>query len=299
MELVGGSLSQVSIKNYDYLLGRLNKMGINYKSARNVDDIKKKILENSKVSDTTIRMYLQAILYSGENRFKTFEKKAREFITATSRKEQEIRGTNKLVNNQKNNYVGWDHILDIYEKVKDKKDDNYLNYAILSLYILFPPRRLSDYALMYISKDSKYKVNRGYTKLHETKNYYDIKKKSFVFNDYKTNKKVIKVDGKDKYMYKQQIFKVPTVLSKVLNEYIKKYKITDKLFNYNATTLGNKIKQIFRTEIKKDVSVNILRHSFISHILNNREKYNSSMLNEIADTMAHSNNMQSQYYKIE
>jgi len=69
--------------------------------------------------------------------------------------------------------------LKVVKRVRNKEDyNNLLNYLVLSLYTLHPPRRNVDYSLMKISNnmtDDKY-------------NYLDLNKQQFVFNNYKTQK---------------------------------------------------------------------------------------------------------------
>jgi len=301
--LLGGGYSEVTIKHYDTLLKRLDKLEIDYKKIKTAQELKEKVLEHSKVGDTSIRVYLQAILFSKTNTNKKFMESARKFITETSKNERIERGENNLVRNQKDNYVDWDIILDVYkdaEKKKNLSDFDTLNYVILSLYVLFPPRRLTDYSLMKVNTDNKIKVNKGLTKQYDKFNYYSPKKHLFVFNNYKTNKKVIRVEDEDnKPMYKQQIFKVPPNLAKVLNSFIKEYDIDngDLLLDMTTDSLGDRITKIFSDAISKNVSLNILRHSYISYILSDRKKFNSNLLYEISQQMAHSINMQNQYYK--
>jgi integrase len=100
-------------------------------------------------------------------------------------------------------------------------------------------------------------------------------------------------------MYKQQILKIPDELVGILNDYIKSFEIDNKLLEFTTKSLGDRVKRIFKDLVNKNVSVNILRHSYISYILANRKLFNHNKLYEISQQMAHSMNMQSQYAKIE
>jgi len=85
---------------------------------------------------------------------------------------------------QMNNWLSNDNINDtskdlkmkVVKRVRNKEDYlNMLNYVVLSLYTMHPPRRNVDYSLMKISNnmnDDKY-------------NYLDMRKGQFVFNNYK------------------------------------------------------------------------------------------------------------------
>ena len=87
--------------------------------------------------------------------------------------------------------------LKVVKKVRNKEDyNNLLNYVVLSLYTLHPPRRNVDYSLMKISNnmnDDKY-------------NYLDLKKGQFVFNNYKTQGKYnqVVVSIEDRTIQKNQ-----------------------------------------------------------------------------------------------
>lgn len=303
--LLGGSYSPVTVKHYATLLKRLDKLGINYKKAKSAEEIKEEVLKYSNVSDTSIRVYLQAILFSGTNLNKKFIDSSRKFITNTSKNERIERGKNRLVGNQKNNYLDWSHILEVYKNVKgdaNKSMHNMLDYVILSLYILFPPRRLTDYSEMVVSLNDDYKINKGVSKKYDSCNYYSPKKHIFIFNNYKTNKRVIRVDGDlNTNTYKQQVFKVPDNLATILDDYVKDEKIKDSesLLGMSPATLGDRISSIFTNLVSKNISVNILRHSFISMILADRKTYDHNDLFEISQRMAHNMNQQSQYYKNE
>ena len=68
----------------------------------------------------------------------------------------------------------------VVKKVRNKEEyNNLLNYVVLLLYTLHPPRRNIDYSLMKISNnmnDDKF-------------NYLDMDKEQFIFNNYKTQGK--------------------------------------------------------------------------------------------------------------
>jgi hypothetical protein len=250
--ITGSGYSDVTIKNYEKLLKRLNNLGIDYKKLKTAQELKTEVLKYSKVSDTSIRLYLQAIMYSGINKNKKFLTNAREFITETSKTEREERGENILIRNQKENYIDWDGVLEVYAiltKNKNKSMYDELNYVILSLYVLFPPRRLTDYSLMKINNN--FKINKGLSKQYDMCNYYSPKKKVFVFNNYKTNKKIVNVDGVKTNMYKQQILKIPDELVGILNDYIKSFEIDNKLLEFTTKSLGDRVKRIFKDLVIK------------------------------------------------
>jgi len=101
----------------------------------------------------------------------------------------------------------------VVKRVRNKEDyNNLLNYVVLSLYTLHPPRRNVDYSLMKISNnmnDDKY-------------NYLDLKKGQFVFNNYKTQGK-----------YNQVVVPIEEDLLKVIELYLNNHPEKSKLKNKN------------------------------------------------------------------
>ena len=177
--------------------------------------------------------------------------------------------------------MDWTDILEIYLKLKANyklSKSNHMRYVLLSLYVLIPPRRLLDYTLMHIAD------NNDIINTNNELNYYIPNKKTFIFNNYKTKK-----------FYGQQTIIIPNILANILDEYILKYKITGSLFNKKKTTLRACLTSIFYTFSDRKLSVNILRHSYITYMkdtgrLNGLERV-------ISTAMAHTIDTQISYYK--
>jgi hypothetical protein len=162
------------------------------------------------------------------------------------------------------------------QKITKRDIHKMMDYVILCLYTMIPPRRLE-----YIH--TKFK---NYDK--DSDNYYDKKSKVLGFNIYKTFK-----------TYGKQNVKVPKDLMMVLNSWIK---VVDKydsdieflLFNSNDNPLSqNQLKNKIQN-LTNGASVNILRHSFLS------EKFRDIDLNKmknIAEDMGHDVEMQMRYVK--
>lgn len=123
----------------------------------------------------------------------------------------------------------------------------YTDYVVLSLYILFPPRRVLDYAYMDICNDE--------TTMKNDRNYYIPDKQQFVFNVYKTAK-----------TYKQQRFTMCNRLNDLLKDFIRTYNIQQSLLNMTEDYLGNRIKEIFFNTCGKRAGASIMRHSFLSYM---------------------------------
>lgn len=199
--------------------------------------------------------------------------------------------------NQKTNWITQDEIKNKYLeynkniksilKIPNEKLTNnnirYLNdWIIISLYSLIPPRRLQDYLAF---------KNPHLSNINESiDNYYNPKKNQLIFNDYKTHR-----------TYGTQFVTINSELKKNLNAYLKKIKdlpVNTLIFNENSlkpftpSLLNKRLYQIFN----KHVSVNILRHSYITeNVLKNMPKYTE--LETIANDMGHSTSQQILYKK--
>jgi hypothetical protein len=192
---------------------------------------------------------------------------------------------------QIDNWVTQDEIKAIYAKLEANSQicgfQEYQDYVILSLYTLMSPRRLLDYTEMVFYKPVEYP---------ELYNYIDWENKQFVFNIYKSKSK-----------YETQLIDIPTKLFNILKKWLHMNKDT-RMFSPELplTVLcnkeGNKMEQSVLTKRLncifdgKQVSCNMLRHSFISSLLENTPKL--TKLESVAREMAHSAAVQQLYRKI-
>jgi hypothetical protein len=167
--------------------------------------------------------------------------------------------------------------------------ETVLSYIVLALYTQFDPRRNQDYQFMYVVKTPKQATD-------ETKNYYVVDAKQFIFNKYKTAKS-----------HGQQVFDVPAPLVSALSLYLTRHpalrskKVTAKhaafplLCHLDATPLTavNSITRILNRIFGKRVGSTMLRHIYLS------SKYDVAEMNETADRMGHTGNVQREYMKAE
>lgn len=192
--------------------------------------------------------------------------------------------TNKMSDTMKEQWMDWTEILSVLEKLKNKvywifKEDkptkeNLLElqkYIILSCYTSVDPRRSQDYCLMKIKNFDEKKDN-----------YY--KKGSFYFNVYKTAK-----------FYGLQTVKCPKALEMLISKWIKLNNTSDYLFYdyYNKPLTSSLMSKTLNSIFKKKVSVNILRHSYLTHTVAPELK----KLQETAKNMGHSMAEQALYIK--
>ena len=135
------------------------------------------------------------------------------------------------------------------------------NYIILCLYsgLYIPPRRSKDYVEFKIKNINK-----------NTYNYMSNKK--FIFNTYKTAK-----------TYGQQELDVPESLLKIIRKYIKINPTDYLLFDSNKNKLSNvkltqRLNKLFGD---KKVSVNQLRHTYLSDKYQDTIKANQDMSEDL------------------
>jgi hypothetical protein len=129
---------------------------------------------------------------------------------------KELKTNNTKSETQNENWITQDQVLEIYNKLKEEANpllDNkkltesqynqVLNWVILSLYVINPPRRNLDYLLMKVVKKYNDDLDRKF-------NYLDLENKEFVFNNFKTQK-----------TYKKQVVQIDDALMTVINAYLK------------------------------------------------------------------------------
>ena len=194
-------------------------------------------------------------------------------------------------NNKADRLINWETVEQKQEELKKEVDnfrgkasinqfeyDKLLQYVVLSLYTLIPPRRNKDYLMMDVVdryNDDMYIGDR---------NYYSRDTNEFIFNNYKTAK-----------TFKQQRQEIPFKLQEVLDIYMK-YRPKETpafLVYYNKKPLKqiNAITRILNATVGDSVGASKLRHSYLTgkygNILEEMEKD--------ANAMSHSAQTQKEY----
>lgn len=253
------------------------------------------ILERYGTTNTSSMTYLTAvvaILGRLENvkssTLKAYKDKMMELFKATKFRE----GENKLSEREMKNYVDWKDILTI--KPKDVYDN-----AIFNFYTGLPPRRLRDLQYMKIS----YKEILDFKDLNEhldpEYNWYIAPLRLFVFTNYKTfptyGTQLIDLNKNNTEFIKYSNVK------KAFKELVKtmEYKEGDLMFGVQnfkkiSSNFTPTIKRVFEFD-GKNLSVNLLRHSFLSYFL--EKPKTSNTLEKISFYMAHSVTQQMRYRK--
>ena len=194
-------------------------------------------------------------------------------------------------NNKANNLINWESVEEKQEELKREVDnfktkssinqreyDLLLQYVVLSLYTLIPPRRNKDYLLMEVVDKYEDSMYRG------DLNYYSKDTNEFIFNNYKTAK-----------TFKQQRQEIPFKLQEVLDIYMK-FRPKDSpafLVYYNKKPLKqiNAITRILNSTVGDNIGASKLRHSYLTG------KYGTVLeeMEKDAKAMSHSTQQQKDY----
>jgi integrase len=270
--------SPSTIMNYKKVLDFIEQKGIDYKNITNMGEYIEKIntllkIDGLPISDGTVKVYLVATQwYLKTNKLNIDEQKIiKAEIEKIKREHDDKVKQHVLIGYQKENYLPWEDIIKVHDKLTisyKKNYTTYTNYVLLSCYVLLCPRRLTDYAMMYVIDLEE--------DLDKSRNYYVRSKKYFIFNIYKTQK-----------CYKTQYIMVPEKLAIILDEYIDTFKKSEYIFELSSHAIQQKLTRLFQTHTNKNISVDILRHSYITWATNNGT-INDNNKHIIAQIMGHS-----------
>jgi len=255
---------------------------------RNADEIIKFIkdiypIQNTVITNISSFASVTAVLGPS---FKSAYKKYSEISSNDRRAKDAVDNKNQSTNSEKDKMVSMNILKDLW-KHPDLTDRER---AIISLYTMIPPRRnqFSQFLKLKKSEDD----------LPDKFNYLIVDKdgdpQKLVLKNYKT--------------FKQYgIFNIPLTKTKKLNEILKKYIISanlkdgDLLFHNSKggiqKNISNEIKKAFFKASGKNITVNIIRHIFISKFLEKRRTIEEK--NKLARQMGHSRNVQESYMRID
>jgi len=218
---------------------------------------------------------------------------------------KELAVNNTKSETQEANWIDQDEVLKIYgelaekavpllekKRMTEKEYNTVLDWVILSLYCLQPPRRNADYQLCMAVK--KYDAETSDKKI----NYLDTTNWKFIFNNFKTAG-----------TYKSQVQPVNDALKDVLQSYLTK--VTPLKTEYKKKTASipllvdfegrpfdanNAITRILNKIFGKRIGVSMLRNIYLTN------KYGAKVeqLNEDATAMGTSSNViKDQYVKLD
>ncbi len=197
---------------------------------------------------------------------------------------KEVIEKNEMTENEEKNWIDYLDLVDKFKqyyeyKFKPQLDEtdvndygiyNFIrNFLLLAFYIELPPTRIGNYQYMKI----RIKKKRSGSSLSKENNYLmDNNDGSYelVFNKYKTAKYLGQIT---------HIIKKDTILSDIIKIYLVKRntfanskKNTDLLLGKDKVAMSQSnitdtLKYISRKVVGKDLSVNLLRHIYITHFI--------------------------------
>lgn len=302
-------LSDSSRKQYTSILKILNG-GLELKSVNFLKQIKR-IQEFMKdKSDNTKKSYYSAVVsilnpIKDVKGWKSTHKKYEALMVEYKNKVMEVTQSNIATQKQDENWISYESILKTFDDLKKKvakikkfdSKDKYklmLDYMVLALYVLVPPRRNLDYTDMNVITTDK-----GIKNLPSTKNYFDLNKKQFTFNVFKNVR-----------TYGAQILPVPKKLVSVIKKYLLVHPLVKKmtkaeLQNEKSIPLlvmlngkgisGYYVTKLLNRLFGKKVGCSMLRHIVLSHFLSKDLK----LRKELGEQMAHGLNVQQDYVKLD
>jgi hypothetical protein len=194
---------------------------------------------------------------------------------------------------QMENWMTWPEVEEVYKTLKTNvllkpvsevkynimSKRLYADYMLLSLYVLFPPRRALDYFAMVITKDGVME--------DETLNYYNVRSNKFVFNVYKTAGS-----------YGQESFEVSPYLQQVILDHIEAFELTHMSYLLRnqdnvAPESVNWVTKTLNRIFDKKISVSMLRHIYLTSAYGETVK----KMELDSKAMSHSTTQQREYIK--
>jgi integrase len=269
------NLSPKSIKAYTSTLKNIyqkvypddNK--IVYKKYENYDDFIKVLKD---VPNNKRKSILSAlVVFCGEDKCKRY----RDLMIDDAKDYNEEQQKQEKNKTQEDNWITFEEIEKIFKqyfiafkhliKKDNLTDSDYQiiqNFIIISLLsgLYIAPRRALDFTDFKIKNINK-----------EIDNF--LEKNKFIFNSYKTAK-----------FYGRQEVEIPTELKKIISKWIKINPTEYLLFDVNKEKLSNvKLNQRLNKIFGKKISVNMLRHIYLSSKYSNMIKQNNELKNDLKD----------------
>jgi len=183
---------------------------------------------------------------------------------------------------QEKNWVKMSELIKIANK-KFKKNPGDQETLIASLYTLQPACRLDYYACKIIRSEAEMTEKKNYLLIHNTR------RKTFIFNDYKTANKY-------------ETIKVPVTkeLNRVINKFLKlnpdrEFLLQSKKGKHLSRNFLGKLIPVAFSETGKHITLNLIRHVYIS------EKIDIEAIKgfqDLSHAMMHSSSMQQKYAKV-
>lgn len=260
-------LTKSSLDSYIAKLKKLNanKPIKNLNFLNNIDSVKD-IIKDFKPN--TRRNYIIAVssilkCSLNQNKNKKIEYIYNQYSKILDEYNRELKDQTAMTETENKNWINKEELDDVYNELKNGYKNSkqaFQNYLLLSLYYLQFPRRNKDYQLLKIAN----KYNDG---LPNEFNYLDIKKKKFIFNNYKTKTK-----------YNQQEIDINEELFNIIISYIKAFKLKDGDFLLNDLKTNepykntNAITILLNKIFKKKIGASMLRKMYATNAFGEEAK---------------------------
>ncbi len=289
-------LAESSIKLYVRNLQKLSPTSgfSNFNFLKKTEDILNKIKD---LKDNTKRQYfitIVSVLNSFGDKYRKLANTYYKHMTDIVTKIKEV-PTDVKSKAQSENWISQEAVEDVQKelekesvplfKKKSLSEEQYnklLQYVVLSLYVLIPPRRNLDWTKMDVCFNGDCS--------DKSHNYLDLKNKKFHFNIYKTAKE-----------YGETVQDIPQPLLDVLVKFLKFNPVKEGkktiplLVYYTGKTLdnSNSITRILNKVFGRKISSSMLRHIYLSY------KYGDEVKEREKDAkeMGHSVRTQGDYIK--
>ena len=280
------NLGASSLKSYKSILTSMYRQ-INPHTDFNAEFFEKKskeVLEhlaNVEPSRRKTRLSALVVACTALNKDCPVAEKYREKMFSDAEKTRANDRLQKKSEKQEENWMDWKDIVAYWEQMKKDvmplwskarlSPDEFMklqDFVILSLYVLIPPRRILDFTNLKV---------RGADR--EKDNYID-KQKTLVFHIFKTAKH-----------YGEQRVEMPTSLQTIVKKWQRIQLNSDYMFvdsenkQLSQSQMTMKLNKLFAPTGKK-ISVNILRHSYISNEL--KDVPSLVKLEKMAEEQGHS-----------
>ena len=199
----------------------------------------------------------------------------------------------QLTEKEQKSFIRWEDILKMYATIsKNVSKSNYntfMDFVIVSLYILHPPVR-ADYANM------KFFIEDSFVPVNESENYCVLQTNPrFVFNKYKTAKH----NGTTVIHIEPELHEILLDWAEIntSNYLLSSYVQSKNEFKpFSENTLSKRITSIFTKYANVPATINTLRHSFVSFMSKNDQEYSLKQNN--AAKMMHSISMADKYRRM-
>ncbi len=283
-----------SIKTYTATLKSLaKKLGMKIETPddiiNNVDDI---IKYYDDIPYTTRKAHFSAMISfidNGSDKAKKILDKLRKILMQDQKQYDTFLENQTKSDKQKENWIDWPDVVERYKAFekevvplwklkKDEMNKNNFNklkmFVLLSCYVLIPPRRSLDYAAFKIRD------------INESKDNY-MKKRNFIFNTYKT----AKTYGKNEVPIDYKLY---SIIKKWTDINPSEWLITGNNNSMKPITVSQ-LNNMLNNFFDKKISVNMLRHSFLTHMY--KDIPDLKDMKDRADAMGHSIDQALEYVK--